>query len=147
MFVEEVYFLHKSRLIGLPSKRHVESEKMRTFAAVMTRDDAIKYCRYYHGEKECPKRLIEKNRGYLFWVAERMWVESEDKTDTELLTLAVNCELTDEQMLLNGVSSKLIDIPFNLRCYLFSEYCRHSDIDPLLIANAFVEKILNEYLS
>lgn len=113
----------------------------------MKREEAIKLCRYYHGENECPKRVIEQTRGFMFWLAERMWVESEDVVDKDMLTLAVNCELTDEQMLLNGVSSKLVDIPFNLRCHLFARYCHNSDIDPQTLASNFVKNVLDEYLS
>lgn len=41
----------------------------------MLKKDLIKQCRYYNGEKECPKTIEEKSLANI-WDYEKMWVES-----------------------------------------------------------------------
>ena len=112
----------------------------------MTKEELMQYCRYYKGEEEIPFEKLEQGRSYFFWMAEWMWVKDGGTISEGMLALAVNCGLTDEQMLLNGMPRKFVDIPFSLRCYLFEEYCRQSYDDPSVLADYF-SRLLNEYLS
>ena len=75
-----------------------------------------------------------------------MWVEDGGTISEGMLALAVNCGLTDEQMLLNGMPRKFVDIPFSLRCALFGRYCHYNDIDPSELAED-IPGLLDEYLS
>jgi len=42
--------------------------------------ELIRQCRYYKGEKKCPRSLDEKGKG-MYWMYEKMWVESEELRD------------------------------------------------------------------
>lgn len=43
----------------------------------MTREDRLKQCKFYKGEKDCPEELIKKRFGYSFWIAEKLFVRGE----------------------------------------------------------------------
>ena len=52
----------------------------------MDKSDAIKFCRYYHGENDCPFRDDERAT---LWKIERMWVERMVAGDTAHIEEAV----------------------------------------------------------
>ena len=43
----------------------------------MTREDRLKQCKFYKGEKEFPKELGKKRFGFSFWLAEGLFVRGE----------------------------------------------------------------------
>jgi hypothetical protein len=43
----------------------------------MTREDRLKQCKYYKGEKEFPKELGKKRFGFGFWLAENLFSRGE----------------------------------------------------------------------
>lgn len=43
----------------------------------MTREDRLKQCKFYKGEKDCPEELIKKRFGYSFWIAEKWFVRGD----------------------------------------------------------------------
>ena len=43
----------------------------------MTREDRLKQCKFYKGEKDCPEELIKKRFGYSFWIAEKLFTIEE----------------------------------------------------------------------
>ena len=94
-------------------------------------------CRYYKGEKECPKILFNMaNRAGLFWQAEKYYTEGIfDKNQKETLDFYFNCGLPD-------VSDKM---PLLLAAGMFSYFCRYDDIEPQKNAKFFQETVLPEY--
>lgn len=46
-------------------------------------EELIKQCRYYKGEKECP-RDIDKKGKCLYWNYEKIWVESDKWRDEKI---------------------------------------------------------------
>lgn len=51
----------------------------------MTREELIKFCKYYKGEKECPytNDSPEDSMKRHFWNYESYWVDSDDKIRSE----------------------------------------------------------------
>lgn len=43
----------------------------------MTREDRLKQCKFYKGEKDCPEETGEKIFGFGFWLAEELFVRGE----------------------------------------------------------------------
>lgn len=43
----------------------------------MTREDRLKQCKFYKGEKEFPKELGKKKFGFSFWLAENLFSRGE----------------------------------------------------------------------
>lgn len=43
----------------------------------MTREDRLKQCKFYKGEKDCPEELRKKRFGYSFWIAEKLFTIEE----------------------------------------------------------------------
>jgi len=96
-------------------------------------------CRYYKGEKECPKVLFDiACRASLFWVVEKYYTEGLfDENEKETLDFYFDCGLPD-------LSNKM---PLLLAAGMFSYFCRYSDIDPQENAKFFNDVVLLEYLS
>ena len=84
----------------------------------MKREDAIKLCRYYHGEKECK---LKEQTDIMFWEYERVWVhETLKENDTsffsEMLSLYLVIGLKDFE--------KFDDTPITLKALLFDRFCK-----------------------
>ena len=80
----------------------------------MKREDAIKLCRYYHGERECP---LKEQDSIMFWEYERIWVDntvSADLSFGDLLSDYLNAGLKDFE--------KFDDTPITLKALLFNRY-------------------------
>ncbi|MDD6688062.1 hypothetical protein, partial [Sodaliphilus pleomorphus] len=78
----------------------------------MKREDAVKLCRYYHGEKECK---LKEQTDIMFWEYERVWVdETLKENDTsffsEMLSLYIVIGLKDFE--------KFDDTPITLKALL-----------------------------
>lgn len=104
----------------------------------MKKEERIKNCKYYKGEKEFPQSLLDNSKkAYLFWSAEKMYVENTD----------VNIEAEIVQQYLDvGLASANLDLPLFLSACLFSFYNRYSDNDPLVSAAYYVKLVLPDYL-
>ncbi len=89
----------------------------------MKREELIKYCRYYKGEKENP--YDGKNQdAAMFWEYESIWVDrlfSDTKflkmMQDELIEVAANLEDKDPQIIDNSR-------PFSLVALLFNRWCK-----------------------
>ena len=86
----------------------------------MKREDAIKLCRYYHGEKEC--KLKDPNE-QMFWLCERTWVENITRDDVsffeQYLSDYLQAGLTDFE--------KFDDTPIVLKALIFNRHCKYSE--------------------
>ena len=98
----------------------------------MEKKDFLPFCRYYKGEKECPKDIKIS-----FWEYERAWIDlSVDKDEMlgNMLDEYIAAGLSEFEM--------QDDTPIILKAYLFNRFCQYSeriDID------AFKKFYLNEY--
>ena len=81
----------------------------------MDKKDLIKFCRYYHGEKECPYR---KEQSKNIWALENFWVNRYDSI-RELLSKNL------DEYLKAGLSTfnQTDDTPIMLKAFLFSRFC------------------------
>lgn len=59
----------------------------------MTREDRIKQCRYYKGEKEYPESLDGLEVG--FWIAEEFFVSAEERERNDVMRLLSLSGLND----------------------------------------------------
>lgn len=86
----------------------------------MNKSDAIKFCRYYHGEGDCPFRNGERAT---LWKIERAWVERMASGKTEIIEDAINeyirCGLGEFQMRDN--------VPISLKAVLFNRFCKYNE--------------------
>lgn len=86
----------------------------------MNKQDAIKFCRYYHGESECPFKDDECST---LWKIERAWAERMTTGNTEQIEEAVSeyvaCGLGEFQMH-DGV-------PISLKAVLFNRFCKYEE--------------------
>lgn len=86
----------------------------------MNKSDAIKFCRYYHGEDNCPFRDDDRSA---LWKIERSWLERMINGDTEMIENAVNeyvgYGLGDFQM--------RDEVPISLKAVLFNRFCKYND--------------------
>lgn len=100
----------------------------------MKKEDLIKLCRYYKGEKKHPK--THDAVVHIAWNAERKWVENfPDKGNSEdMLKDYMEIGLAEFEM--------QDDTPIILKAYLFNRFCQYSeriDID------AFKKFYFNDY--
>lgn len=94
-------------------------------------------CKLYKGEKECPEIFINQGTS-LFWYAERIFVEMQDKDKIEsMVHFYIECDLA-------GVN---YDLPIHLLACIFSELCRHSEDSPENDALFFRDDVLPKYLA
>lgn len=86
----------------------------------MNDNNFIKFCRYYHGESECPFTDAERST---LWIIERAWVERMTAGNTEQIEEAVSeyvaCGLGEFQMR-DGV-------PISLKAVLFNRFCKYEE--------------------
>ena len=95
------------------------------------------YCRYYKGEKECPREVID-NTNPAFWYGERFFVENFGNNEIEESTIHMYVQC--------GLAGANYDLPIFLLASLFQELLKHSDNDPMLDAVFFKEEFLPNYL-
>lgn len=112
----------------------------------MKRKELLAKCRYYTGANNCPRKTERENRGYLFWISERMWVLGNGQAPKESLRFLANCGLSDESMQLAHKPAEYLEIPLDLRAYMFENFCRYSDNSPADDAKFFADTVLREYL-
>lgn len=93
----------------------------------MNREELIRLCRYYHGEKENPYAAVAGDNKPMLWYCERSWVNDMIKSrdgDTEVL----------EEYLNGYISAGLLDfrrddgVPVKLKSYLFSVYMKGESV-------------------
>lgn len=75
----------------------------------------IKQCRYYKGEKECPKSIDKKGMGGI-WRYEQMWVEREELRDEK--------GFNTEEYIHYGLKDFMADdgTPISLKALLYNRY-------------------------
>lgn len=108
--------------------------KTDTFAKMenMDKEQLIKFCRFYKGEKECP---YNDGQPQNIWMLERFWVERNngiqqllnDNLDLYLQVGLANFRITD-------------DTPIMLKSFLFNRFCMER-ID----VNEFKDWYINVY--
>ena len=104
----------------------------------MKKEDLLKFCRYYHGEKSFPQSLEQKSpKAFLFWEAEQMYVES---TGTDIESESV------KQYLSAGLASANQSLPIFLLASLFVVFNKGSENDLRISAAYFVRDFLPDYL-
>lgn len=85
----------------------------------MTKEDAIKQCKYYKGQKKCPTKSPS-----LFWNYERIWVEwtleSEDEKSKGAKELKLMLKRYKEVHLENF--QKDDGVPITLKALLFNRF-------------------------
>ena len=90
----------------------------------MAKEDLIKKCRYYKGQKECPA-----NAPTLFWNYERIWVEytlkAEDENSFEARELKLMLKRYKDVHLENIQADD--GVPITLKAFLFNRYEHWTD--------------------
>lgn len=103
----------------------------------MNKDELLKYCRYYHGEKQFPQSLECKSpKAFCYWEAEQMFVET---TGTEMESEVVR------QYLNAGLASANHSLPLFLLASLFAVFNKSSENDLRVSAAYFVKNFLPGY--
>lgn len=85
----------------------------------MEKDDLLKFCRYYHGEKSCKSN--DKDVQMIFNI-ERIWVDrmcDEDSNFNELLDEYITFGLTS--------LCETDDVPVTLKAILFNRFSQYND--------------------
>lgn len=102
----------------------------------MDKNDLLKFCRFYKGERVCPFR---DNRAH-FWDLEKSWVQAYENKQDDFLD-----ECIDDYTRLGLTKFEWDDdIPVSLKALLFHRYCKsaYSMMDAI---EPFKEWYLNEY--
>lgn len=104
----------------------------------MSKEELLKYCRYYHGEKTFPQALErESSKVFFFWEAEQMFVEKTGtKIELEVVTQYLNA----------GLASANHSLPLFLLASLFAVFNKGSENDLRVTAAYFVKNFLSDYL-
>lgn len=102
----------------------------------MNRNDYLKFCRYYHGEKECPY----KGDKALFWGYELAWIEMSLSKDDALGNML-------EEYIRAGLGQFEMqdDTPATLKAVLFNRFCHWRSGSMLENAEPFKEFYISEY--
>lgn len=87
----------------------------------MTDKDAKKFCRYYHGENECPFRYDDERA--TLWRIERMWVERMVADDTNHIEEAIG-EYVGYGL---GEFRMRDNVPLSLKALLFNRFCKYNE--------------------
>lgn len=83
----------------------------------MKKEDLLKFCRYYHGEKTAPKKITVSQNDTAFWETEKKWVELTCIGDDSLGNML-------DEYLEAGLRdfSQTDDTPATLKAVLFNRY-------------------------
>ena len=86
----------------------------------MTKQDLLRVCRYYKGEKENPYTDTDQDKA-LFWDYERKWIDFKlDDSDTL-------CDYIGDYVGVGlGGFEKMDDTPLSLKALLFNRYAKTS---------------------
>ena len=83
-----------------------------------TSKDLLPFCRYYKGEKECPKGINAN-----FWEYEKIWVELSENPKEESDGFKMISDWLDDYMRANLTSFDNDDgVPVTLKALLFNRY-------------------------
>lgn len=99
----------------------------------MKKEDLLKYCRYYKGEKSPPKEIKST-----FWNYEKKWIELSDEDNIhldEMITIYVSKGL--------GRFEHDDNVPLTLKALLFNRYS-HWNVNPNV--NEFKQWYKTEYI-
>ena len=91
----------------------------------MKREDLIKQCRYYKGEKENPFKGKDQNKSML-WFYESCWVIESEKMNTSE-DMGVYSDIIDEYIRVGLLDFNEKDgIPVSLKALLFNRYAKYA---------------------
>ena len=83
-----------------------------------SKEDLIQFCRYYKGEKECPKNVDSK-----FWEYEKVWVElSENPKEGSINFDTISSWIDDYIRAKLGQFESTDGVPATLKALLFNRY-------------------------
>lgn len=87
----------------------------------MDKEDAISFCRYYHGESECPFKDVERST---LWKIEGMW--------TDKITSGIAVDILDralQEYISYGLGEfQMSDgVPISLKAILFNRLMKYND--------------------
>lgn len=83
-----------------------------------TKKDLLPFCRYYKGEKECPKETNE-----LFWGYEKVWVETSENPKENGDNFKIASDWLDDYLRASLSSFSNDDgVPITLKALLFNRY-------------------------
>ena len=105
----------------------------------MTREDRLKQCRYYKGEKDFPDELGKKRFGFGFWLAEKLFVRGESDRLQTAKEWARTAGLYQYKAKWEGLVSD------EMLLYLFSISSKYNSFN-LDSTQWFVEHILHAYI-
>nr|DAL00866.1 MAG TPA: hypothetical protein [Caudoviricetes sp.] len=107
------------------------------FRIMMKKEELIKQCRYYKGEKEFPDNLESEVFG--FWIGEKDFVENYGQDTEELLRLIENVGLMNFKSAWEGKASD--ELIAHLFCYL----TKSRDCGDEYVIKGFVQRSLPLY--
>lgn len=106
----------------------------------MTREDRLKQCKFYKGEKEFPKELGKKRFGFSFWLAEELFARGESDRLQRAKEWARTAGLYQYKAKWEGIVSD------EMVLYLFNYLSKLNGYAPDS-AQWFIEHILHAYIS
>lgn len=104
----------------------------------MDKEQLIKFCRFYNGEKECP---YNDGTHSMFWDYERKWVNF-SASSNEVLDDFV----TEYQNAMLGKFSNDDNVPISLKALLFNRFSHWNSGNWDSCSESFKEFYNNEYL-
>lgn len=87
----------------------------------MERSEALKYCRYYHEEEECPFSYAEA--ASMFWSIEEGWIKLCTGKGSELRANNYAAEFIAEFP--DGIPG--IDIPIGLKAAMYNQFMHYNN--------------------
>ncbi len=99
----------------------------------MTREEKLKYCRYYKGEDNCPYK--DQNE-HMFWFLEQLWTEQDEEFKKTVCENYKCC---------NGKSFK--GVPYDLIATIFTSWGKYAYDISKEIETGFYPLIEKEYLA
>ena len=84
---------------------------------VTSKKDLLPFCRYYKGEKKCPKEINAN-----FWEYEKIWVELSENPQEGSANFNEISNWLDEYMSTNLTSFDNDGVPVTLKALLFNRY-------------------------
>ena len=106
----------------------------------MTREDRLKQCKFYKGEKEFPKELGKKKFGFGFWLAENLFSRGDSERLQTAKEWAHTAGLYQYKAKWEGIVSD------EMVLYLFGISSKYNGFDPDG-TQWFIEHILHAYIS
>lgn len=108
----------------------------------MKRDDLLKQCRFYKGEREYPANKFNDTFGLAYWEAEEMYVNRFHlKKNKDFARQAI------DDCIKQNIVADYVDVPTELLACLFATYCHVMGNDEYATAPYFELKFMPNYLA